>query len=132
MPHVIVEYSANLDPRVDIPGLLRKVHQAMLATGVAELGALRTRAARREHVVIADGDPANAFVAITLRLGHGRDEATRARVAQSVFDAACAHLEPDYAKNPLAISLELEEIPPPGSLKRNNLHARMRAKQAAA
>lgn len=131
MPHVIVEYSANLEPRVDIPGLLRTIHQAMLASGIAVLGALRTRAARREQYVVADGDPANAFIAITLRLGHGRDEATRGRVAQSVFDAACAHLEPDYAKNPLAISLELEEIPPPGSLKRNNLHARMRAKQAA-
>jgi 5-carboxymethyl-2-hydroxymuconate isomerase len=131
MPHVVVEYSANLEPRVDIPGLLATLHQAMLETGVAELGALRTRAARREHYVIADGDPANAFVAITLRLGHGRDAATRARVAQSVFDAACAFLEPDYARNALAISLELEEIPPPGSLKHNNLHARMRAKQAA-
>ena len=132
MPHVIVEYSASLDQRVDIQGLLRSLHQAMLATGVAELGALRTRAARREHYVVADGDPANAFVAVTLRLAHGRDAATRARVSQSVFDAACAFLEPDYAANPLAISLELEEIPPPGSLKRNNLHARMRAKEAAA
>jgi 5-carboxymethyl-2-hydroxymuconate isomerase len=131
MPHVIVEYSANLEHRVDISGLLRTLHQAMLATGVAEIGALRTRAARRDHYVIADGDPANAFVAITLRLGHGRDKETRAGVAQGVFDAACRYLEPDYAKNPLAISLELEEIPPPGSLKHNNLHARMRAKQAA-
>lgn len=131
MPHVIVEYSANLEPRVEIPGLLQALHQTMLASGVAELGALRTRAARREHCVIADGDPANAFVAITVRLAQGRDEATRRRVAQDVFDTACTFLEADYARNPLAISLELEEIPPPGSLKHNNLHARMRAKQAA-
>lgn len=131
MPHVIVEYSANLEPRVDIQGLLHTLHQAMLGTGVAPPAALRTRAARREHYVVADGDPANAFIAITLRLGHGRDAATRAAVAQTVFDAASSFLDPDFANNPLAITLELEEIPPPGSLKRNNLHARMRAKEAA-
>ena len=130
MPHVIVEYSANLDSRVDIPGLLRVVHEAVMATGIADLGALRTRAARRERYVIADGDPANAFVAVMLRLAHGRDDATRERVAQSVFDAACAYLAEDYARNPLAISLELQEIPPPGTLRHNNLRERLRAKQA--
>lgn len=132
MPHVIVEYSANLDRRVDIPGLLRALHQAVAATGVVPLGGLRTRAARREDYVIADGDPDNAFVAVVIRLGHGRDEATRALVQQAAFDATCAWLAADFAQNPLAITVEVEEIPPPGSLKHNNLHARLRAKQEAA
>lgn len=132
MPHVIVEYSANLDRRVDIPGLLQALHQTVAASGVVPLGGLRTRAARREDYVIADGDPDNAFVAVTVRLAQGRDEATRIQLRQSVFDATCACLAADFAKNPLAITVEVEEIPPPGSLKHNNLHARLRAKQVAA
>lgn len=130
MPHVTVEYSANLDAELDVMGLLAAVHRAALATGMVEVGGLRTRAERREHFVVADGDPENAFVAIGCRVGVGRDAATRARFADAVFAAATGFLEPIFAARGLAISLEMAEIDPVGSCKRNNLHARMARLQA--
>jgi 5-carboxymethyl-2-hydroxymuconate isomerase len=128
MPHLTVEYSANLEPRLDVGGLLHAVHEAAMATKIAEVGGFRTRAERREHFVVADGDPRNGFVAIRVRIARGRDAATRATFAEAVFEAATAYLEPLFASVPLAISLEVAEIDPVGSLKRNNLHERMRAR----
>ena len=125
MPHITVEYSANLDAVIDISALLQAVHGAALATGMVEIGGLRTRAERREQYVIADGKPANAFVAIRCRVGVGRDEATRARFGRDVFAAATACLDPVFQTTPLAISLEVAEIDPVGSLKQNNLRARL-------
>lgn len=131
MPHLTVEYSANLEPRMDVMGLLHVVHQAALATGIAEIGGLRTRAERRNHYVIADGDPANAYVAIRARIGAGRDAATRKRFGETIFAAVKDYLDTIFHITPLAISLEVAEIDPVGSLKLNNLHARMKARAEA-
>ncbi len=42
MPHLTVEYSANLENQIDILQLVDKIHQAALKTGVFEVGAVRT------------------------------------------------------------------------------------------
>ncbi len=125
MPHLTVEYSANLEPRLDVMELLRAVHAAALGTGIAEPGGFRTRAERRDQFVVADGDPANAFVAIRARVARGRPDAVRKQFADAVFAAATDVLAPVFRITPLAISLEVAEIDPVGSLKQNNLHARM-------
>ena len=44
MPHLTVEYSANLEPRLDVMGLLGAVHRSALSTGVFEIGGIRVRA----------------------------------------------------------------------------------------
>lgn len=129
MPHLTVEYSANLEPGADIPGLLAAVHRAALETGVFEIGGIRVRAERRDLYIVADGAPENRFVAVHVRIGAGRDEATRARMAEHVFAAVTAHLAPVYDAHPLAISLEVSEIAPVGSLKQNNLHARLKERR---
>ena len=130
MPHVVVEYSANLRPRVDLPRLLRVLHEAAIATGVFPPGGTRTRAEERADYLIADGHPDNAFVHATLRIGHGRDLATRRRAGQAVFDALVAELAPVFDATPLAISFELQEIDPELSWKHNNLHRHLEARRA--
>lgn len=122
MPHLIVEYSANLDPRLDLDHLLESLHAAAAGTGVFPLGGIRTRAARREHYRIADGDPGNAFVHVVARIRHGRPLDVRQRAGQALFDALCTALAPIYDAQPLGISLEVQEIDPDVSFKQNNLH----------
>jgi 5-carboxymethyl-2-hydroxymuconate isomerase len=123
MAHIVVEYSRNLENRIAIHDLLRKVHEAALQSSVFEIGGLRTRAEPRDAYVIADGHTDNAFVAVTARIGHGRDAETRKRAAQMIFEALCGHLAKIFENVPLAISLELQEIDPNTSFKKNNLHA---------
>ena len=64
-----------------------------------------------------------------LRIGHGRDLDTRKRAAQTVFDGLCSHLQPVFARSPLAISLELQEIDPVLSYQEEQS---ARSRQAAA
>jgi 5-carboxymethyl-2-hydroxymuconate isomerase len=90
MPHIVVEYSANLGEKLDIGALLEKIHDAVLVSGVFEIGAVRTRAERRDMYRIADGDPNYAFVHIDLRIGPGRDVGTRRRLAESVLNTLSA------------------------------------------
>ena len=132
MPHLTVEYSANLEEQINVMDLLRKIHEAALATGVFEVGAVRTRAARREHYVIADGHTDNSFVAITARIAPGRDAETRKRLGQAIFDAACNYLEKVYQKTPIGISLEVHEIDNSMAYRKNNLHMIVKNRAAKA
>jgi 5-carboxymethyl-2-hydroxymuconate isomerase len=81
--------------------------------------------------MIADGHPDNAFVTVTVRMGHGRDEATRRHIGETIFSEVCRFLEPVFNNSPLAISLEVQEVEPPGTFKKNNLHTLVPARAKA-
>lgn len=125
MPHLLIEYSANLEPRIDIRGLIERLHATAIDTGVFPVGGARTRAMRRDQYRVADGAPDNAFVHLTMRVGHGRSIETRRGAADKIFRALCEHLAPIYRDTPLAISAEMQEIDPQFSFKQNNLHERL-------
>jgi 5-carboxymethyl-2-hydroxymuconate isomerase len=128
--HIVIEYSAGLRGRVDLPAFLAAVHHAALATGVFPIGGIRTRAYAAEHYLIADGHPDNAFVHLSLKVGHGRDLETRKRACETIFNAACLHLAPLLEALPLGISLEMQEIDPVLTYKRNNLHDYVKRRQS--
>src|ERR1700681_1277436 len=107
MAHIVIEYSANLLGQFDLDGFARAVHGAALATGVFPIGGIRTRAYEAKHYVIADGNPDNAFVHISLRVGHGRDVDTRKRACEAIFDTVCEQLQQLYDRIPLGVSLEM-------------------------
>jgi len=132
MPHVICEYSANLDKKVQIDALLETLHAAMLRTGAAELAGLRTRADRRDHYRIADNDPANGFVNVTIRVAKGRPPEKRRLIAETVFADARKHLDSVYATSPFVLSVEVQEIDPDFRIHESNIRARMKAKEPAA
>lgn len=126
MPHLIVEYSANIEEDLQLPELLTRLRDCAVATGVFPLGGIRLRGARRDHYLIADGDPTNAFVHLTARIGQGRTLEVRESVVQALFDVLCSHLDELYAERGLGISIEIQEIDAATSLKKNNLHERQR------
>jgi len=128
MPHVVVEYSANLEEELDIRALLKKIHDAVLASGVFKISAVLTRAERREVYVIADGDPDNAFMHIDVRMGPGRDAATRMSVAQGVLDTIVTETREVFARTGLGLSVEVREIDNSAAVRKNNLHERVGAK----
>jgi 5-carboxymethyl-2-hydroxymuconate isomerase len=131
VPHVVVEYSANLDAQLDIDQFLTALKDAAVATGVFPIGGIRVRANRAEHYVIADGAADNSFIAITLRIGHGRDFETRKRASDAIFAAACDKLQALFNRIPLGISLEMQEIAATLSYKKNNLHEHVQQRAAA-
>jgi len=127
MPHFTLEYSSNLDGKVDMQQFCDTVHQAMMRSGLFELGAVRVRAIRCEAYSIADRLPQNAFVDMRLRMGTGRSAEDRERAGTAIFAAVSDFLQPLLAEPHFALSLEIREIDPILSWKRNAMHPRLRA-----
>jgi 5-carboxymethyl-2-hydroxymuconate isomerase len=130
VPHIIVEYSANLDDAIAIEALVRDVHQAVLATGTFKIGAVRTRAARRDVFVIADGDPQNAFINVIARVAQDRPLEKRRGLAEAILAVLDAQTAALRQTRGLALSVYVEEIDEDGAFRKNNLHARMEARAA--
>lgn len=129
MPHLIIEYSANLEGRLGLDALMDTLHHTALETGVFPIGGLRIRAHRTDHYRIADGDPANGFVHVTAMIGHGRPLDVQQRAGEQLFSALTAHLEPLFAQSPLAISFNIQEFHPVLNYKKNNLHRYVEARR---
>ncbi len=110
MPHVIVEYSSNLEDSMDVGDLLDALHQGVIDTGLADTAAIRTRAFRAEHYRIADRNPKNGYVQITVRMREGRPQAALQMLAESLLAAAEQSLERAFAAHPIGLALEVHEI----------------------
>ena len=128
MPHVIVEYSANIEAEVSPQRLVEEIHAAAIASGVAEPVAIRTRLKRREHFRVGDGSAENAFVHIDIRGRKGRPLEQKKAMVQTIYDQANKTLDVVFKARPLALTVEIHEIDPETRLLRNG----MRERQASA
>lgn len=126
MPHLTIEYSGNLDLVVDMDGLCARLADTILDTGLFEIGAIRVRALVADHYAIADRLVENSFIDMSFRIGAGRSAEDKKRVGEVLFAAAGAYLAQQFETPHFALSLEIREIDPALSWKKNAIHPRLR------
>ncbi|HTY51143.1 MAG TPA: hypothetical protein VMB48_15755 [Steroidobacteraceae bacterium] len=112
MAHILIEHSANLRERINLPRFVQAIQQAALATGALPRDAAHTRACEAGRHSAAGPDA--AFVHLAVRVGRGGDPAVRRQVCEHIFAAACALLSGLHGRMPLAISVEVrvQELAP--------------------
>lgn len=121
MPHILLEYSANLEALINIAELCDVLRRTGIETGVFPMAGIRVRALCADHVSIADGDPRHGFIDVSVRLRGGRDLDTRKAATAALFAAAKTYLAPVLDKHPIALSLEMRNIDPELSPKLNTI-----------
>ena len=131
MPHFTIEYSANLDGRVDMGAVVELVRKAAVETGIFPLGGIRVRAIRCEHYAIADGRQA-------LRLSrHGAAAWRRprprrpARRPANIFSRRCRPISIRCLRtSKFALSFDMQINDKETSWKRNNIHEALKVETA--
>lgn len=126
MPHITIEHSGNLDAECDVQALVDDVHAAALSHPLPPLAGLRTRAASREKYRIADGDPRYAFVAITARIGPGRDAATKDSFLALLLDTTETFLAAHTPNLIVSLSGEVQEIDHHHRVNRNQIRTHLK------
>jgi len=95
MPHFILEYSSNLKVKKTYLALFSKLHTlAEEKLGIDPLNC-KSRAIRRKIFHVSDGDPANAFAHLTIRLFEGHNPDAK----QEVGATALSLLQDFYKKS---------------------------------
>ena len=95
MPHVILEYSANILDDADFPYLFARLHDVLVETGNCRLDDIKSRAIGCEHFRVGDGDARNAFAHLTLHVLEGREE----EALQTLGEACLEVMQTFYAKS---------------------------------
>jgi 5-carboxymethyl-2-hydroxymuconate isomerase len=127
MAHLIIEYTSNIKTDADVPSLLRKANETIIAqNGVFPIGGIRSRAVELHDYCMADGAADYAFVHATFKIGAGRTAEQKKRVCDELFEMMKTHFAPLFAKRYLALSMELYEFDEGGTYKHNNVHARFK------
>lgn len=112
MPHLVLEYSANVPDEPDFALVLRRLHEAMTTVGPFDLSNVKSRAVRREPFRVADGAPDRAFVHLTVSVLSGRE----ARVLRETGDALFAVLRESFprarAERRCDLTVEMREMQP--------------------
>lgn len=129
MPHQIIEYSANLEQDIDFEALLRVLHETAASIDALPTGGIRTRASRRDNFLVADCHPDNGFINVTLRIATGRTAQERKAAGAKLFGALRDFVHDVYARRPMALSFEIQEIEPELRWKQGNIREHM-AKRA--
>jgi 5-carboxymethyl-2-hydroxymuconate isomerase len=121
MPHQIIEYSKNLEDRLDIRGLVEALHRRAADLEALPLAGLRTRAFAAEHYAIADRHQSNGYIAVYLRIGQGRTDAVKEATGKALYECLCDFTATLFDSSPVALSYEVQEIDPVLRWNKNNL-----------
>ena len=121
MPHLTIEYSANVGNWTSLQQLCDRLRAEAEATGLFPVAGIRVRAIRCDEYSIADGNPELGFIDISVRVGAGRPLEARKQATERMFRALEAHLTELLESRPIALSMEMREIDPELSPKINRI-----------
>ncbi|CDS52635.1 5-carboxymethyl-2-hydroxymuconate delta-isomerase [Polaromonas sp. CG9_12] len=131
MPHLTIEYTANLEASADMGTLCTTLAATLVALrhddGAALFPVIGTRvmAWPAPHFAVADGQPDRAFVYLNLLITPGRSPAMVARAGEAVLASVKAHLAPVFAAHAVGLTLQVHEGAPVYEGKHNNLAAHL-------
>jgi len=112
MPHLVLEYSANVPDEPDLHRVLRRLNEAMTTAGPFDLANVKSRAVRLDPFRVADGAPGRAFVHLTAAVLAGRE----AGVLRMAGEALLAVLRESFpraaAERRCDFTVELREMRP--------------------
>ena len=118
MPHLTIEYTANLDAHSDVGALCKALSHTLVTlkdpTGalVFPLYGTRVLAYPAAQFAVADGEQGRAFLYLKLRITPGRSADLIKTIGDTVLSAAREHLAPAMNKLPLRLTLHIDQTPP--------------------
>jgi len=131
MPHLTIEYTANLEAEASMGTLCTTLAATLVAlrhddgAPLFPVAGTRVMAWPAPHFAVADGQPDRAFIYLNLLITPGRSPAMVARAGDAVLASVKAHLAPVFAGHAVGLTLQVHEGSPVYEGKHNNLAAHL-------
>ncbi len=128
MPHVVIQYTANIGPEAGIGALCKTLAEIIVAQRdgkggrVFPIGGTRVLAYPTPDFAVADGASDRVFVYLNMRIAPGRERALVVATGEALIAAVRTHFEAIFAGRPLGITLQIDEGAPVFDAKHSNLH----------
>ena len=128
MPHVNIQYSANIDADADMGALCATLAEVLGAQRDGQggrlfpLGGTRVFAYPAAHFAVADGRPDRAFVYLQVKIASGREPALVTAAGEAMMAAVRSHFAALFATGAIGITLQIDEGAPVFDAKHSTLH----------
>ena len=117
MPHLVILYTPNIEPKTDVTALCRTLADTMLTLrdeadkAVFPIGGTRVLAYPAAHYAVADGKGDYGFMYLNVRMASGRSDAVKKEVGDRLLEKVKQHFAPIFDKELLGITLQVDESP---------------------
>jgi len=129
MPHLVILYTPNLEPDIDMGALCRALADTMLTVRdeagaqVYPTGGTRVFAVPAAHYAVADGSHDAAFVYFNVRMAKGRSDATKRAAGEAITATVKERFAPVLARRAVGLTVQIDEGHEAFDAKVGNLHA---------
>ena len=110
MPHLVLEYTANVPDRPDFRRVLLDLNEALMAPGLFERKDVKSRAVRHDVYAVADGAEDLSFVALTIAILEGRSDEVKGALAEAALDVLVRAFPRLVAGGRGAITVEVRDL----------------------
>ncbi len=110
MPHVTVEYSANIKSDLSPKALMKLIHETLAGFSTFNLHEIKSRCIRHSDFYIGDGDSRNAFVYFRLEMLEGRPLAVKKAIGAKLRGVLRKSFRSAAKNFKLQMSVEIREI----------------------
>ncbi|WP_343682204.1 5-carboxymethyl-2-hydroxymuconate Delta-isomerase [Acinetobacter baylyi] len=110
MPHIVIDYSANLE-NFEPKQLLLKINHALVETGYCQAIDIKSRAHKDDVFVIGLDTEQQAYVHVKVYLLSGRNQQQKTEIGQKVFETLVADQVLNQQKISVQSCVELIEMP---------------------
>ncbi|MBE7942323.1 MULTISPECIES: 5-carboxymethyl-2-hydroxymuconate isomerase [Ramlibacter] len=117
MPHLVILYTPDIEPALDMAGLCRALADTMLALRdqagqqVFPTGGTRVLAYPATHHAVADGQGEYGFIYLNLRMGAGRSGAVHQQAGDTLMATVRERCAALLASRPVGITLQVDVSP---------------------
>ena len=117
MPHLVILYTPNIEPKTDLSALCRSLADTMLGLRdeadkpVFPIGGTRVLAYPAAHFAVADGKGDYGFMYLNVRMASGRGDAVKKEVGDRLLAVVKQHFAPIFETELIGITLQVDESP---------------------
>lgn len=117
MPHLVILYTPNIEPKTDLSALCRTLADEMLklrdeaGKQVFPTGGTRVLAYPAAHYAVADGKGDYGFMYLNVRMASGRSNAVTKEVGDKLLAVVEKHFAPIFDQELIGITLQVDESP---------------------
>jgi 5-carboxymethyl-2-hydroxymuconate isomerase len=110
MPHVTVEYSANIKSDVSTKVLMKTIHETLAKFSTFNLREIKSRCIMHRDFYMGDGNSRNAFVYLRLEMLAGRKLSLKKKIGAKLREVLRNSYRSAAKHYQLQMSVEIREI----------------------
>lgn len=109
MPHLSLEYTAELEDCLDFRGIFLELHRVLVEELQVDSGNCKSRAIRRDRTLVGDGTVHSGFVHLGVLFFRGRTEEQKDRLGRRLLGVLLGRLGGSCVEG-VQVTVELRDI----------------------